>query len=150
MTLEIKSERRNLTFGSGEPAISHEEAINTLNEFLRAEQIAEMAEFIHVDSSFPGFEEDALQLAEELYKAGYKRQVEGEWISVDDRLPDKNTMVLGFIHTVYVDGSCWDTILVMELNSAGYFVPFNCSAIKDNSVTHWMPLPEPPKMKGGG
>ena len=36
-------------------------------------QIEEMAEFIHVDSSFPGFEEDAWQLAEELYKAGYRK-----------------------------------------------------------------------------
>lgn len=80
MTLEIKSERRNLTFGSGEPAISHEKAVEIVKEYARLMEIAEMAEFIHVDSSFPGFEEDAQQLAEELYKAGYKRQVKGEWI----------------------------------------------------------------------
>lgn len=87
--------------------------------------------------------------AMDLYTRGCRVQVEGEWISVDDRLPDKNTMVLGLIHNVYADGSCWDNILVMELISAGYFVPFNCSPIKDNRVTHWMPLPDPPKMKGG-
>ena len=40
----------------------------------KKKQILEMAEFIHVDSSFPGFEEDALQLAEELYKADYRKQ----------------------------------------------------------------------------
>ena len=39
----------------------------------KQKQIEEMAEFIHVDSSFPGFEEDALRLAEELYKAGYRK-----------------------------------------------------------------------------
>ena len=46
----------------------------------KKKQIEEMAEFIHVDSSFPGFEEDARQLAEELYRAGYRKQVKGEWI----------------------------------------------------------------------
>mgnify|MGYP007111679147 CR=1 FL=1 len=46
----------------------------------KKKQIEEMAEFIHVDSSFLGYEEDALRLAEELYKAGYRKQIEGEWI----------------------------------------------------------------------
>ena len=92
---------------------------------------------------------DGFAIAEELYSRGYRKQVEGELISVDERLPYKKTMVLGFIHNVYADGSYWDNILVMELNSAGYFVPFNCSTIKDNRVTHWMPLPGAPKMKGG-
>lgn len=96
----------------------------------------------------PGQCHKATAVAEALYEAGYRKQVEGEWISVDDRLPDKNVMVLGFIHTVYADGGSWDNILVMELSSAGYFVPFNCSAIRDNRVTHWMPLPDAPKMKG--
>lgn len=34
MTLEIKSDRRNLTFGSGEPAISHEKAIEIVKALL--------------------------------------------------------------------------------------------------------------------
>ena len=40
----------------------------------KEKQIEEMAEFIHIDSSFPGFEEDALHLAEEIYNAGYRKQ----------------------------------------------------------------------------
>ena len=40
----------------------------------KEKQIEEMAEFIHVDSSFPCFEEEARQLAEELYKADYRKQ----------------------------------------------------------------------------
>ena len=48
----------------------------------KKKQIADMAEFIHVDSSFQGFEEDALQLAEELYKAGYRKHVKGECVEV--------------------------------------------------------------------
>lgn len=47
----------------------------------KKKQIEEMAEFIHVDSSFTGFEEDARKLAEELYKAGYRKRTECEDVS---------------------------------------------------------------------
>lgn len=67
-----------------------------------------------------------------------------EWISVTDALPEEKVMVLGFSHTVFKDGGHYDLILVMELKN-GLFVPFNCSPIKNGSVTHWMPLPQPPK-----
>ena len=70
-----------------------------------------------------------------------------EWISVDERLPEEKTMVLGFYHVVYKNGGHHDSTLVMELRN-GLFVPFNCSPIRNGSVTHWMPLPEAPK-KGG-
>ena len=73
-----------------------------------------------------------------------------KWISVKDRLPEENVRVLGFLHTVFEGGGHWDCILVMELRY-GLFIPFNCSPIRDDSVTHWMPLPQPPKdgRKGG-
>jgi hypothetical protein len=66
---------------------------------------------------------------EAIYNAGYRKQ---EWISVEDRLPEKYQDVL-----VYRDYS-FDIDFVM---SEGRF----CI----DGVTHWMPLPEPPKMKGG-
>lgn len=70
------------------------------------------------------------------------------WIPVTERLPEEKVMVLGFYHTVYKDGGHYDLILVMELIN-GLFVPFNCSPIKNGSVTHWMPLPEPPEAEKG-
>lgn len=86
-------------------------------------------------------------MAQKMVSRGYRKQ--SEWISVGDRLPEKNIMVLGYYHHVYESGGSFDMVLVMELNKEGYFVPFNCSPIRDKSVTHWMPLPQPPKMKGG-
>lgn len=85
MTLEIKSERRNLTFGSGEPAITHEEAINTLKEFLRAEQIAEMSKVACASCDYdnngscdllvtPGQCSRARCIAEAFYNAEYRKQ----------------------------------------------------------------------------
>jgi len=50
------------------------------------------------------------------------------WISVKDRLPELGTVVLvakdiGSVNTTY----------------------FGVNGFRDESVTHWMPLPEPPK-----
>ena len=63
-----------------------------------------------------------------------------EWISVGDRLPDDS----------YGRVLAW-VVEQNSLGSAGY--PWNCDhtngVFSDNfevfHVTHWMPLPEPPK-----
>jgi hypothetical protein len=113
--------------------------------------------------------------------AGYRKQSEGEWISVDERLPESGVHCLisctvkringthgqyicvgyyaeKFKHLAYgVDDDC-----VSEYNeeddefyiSEGWYEviknwdDYGFVAI-DDSVTHWMPLPEPPVMKGG-
>lgn len=56
-----------------------------------------------------------------------------EWISVDDRLPDKNTTVIvttdkGIVFQCLYAYDGWDLWDGNEIN-----------------ITHWMPLPEPPK-----
>lgn len=64
-----------------------------------------------------------------------------EWISVADRLPKKDVNVL------VTDGRCWCG--VWSLYGYSEFVDFwedeygNFQPFDD--VTHWMPLPEPPK-----
>ena len=108
---------------------------------------------------FGGHEEIYTEdIAEALYNAGYRKQSEpiscghekgGGWISVDERLPEEGVMVLGHIHTKYKSGGEIDSILTME-RKGKYWIPFNCSPVNGCSiVAHWMPLPEPPKMKGG-
>ena len=58
------------------------------------------------------------------------------WISVNDRLPKSNTMVLVFVRG-YADIGWYD----------GEHDEWRTGMITlDNSeITHWMPLPEPPK-----
>lgn len=58
----------------------------------------------------------------------------GEWISIDERLPDNGETVLTVDNEGYMIVASW-----YELG--GWFLPV-CRA---NPVTHWMPLPEPPK-----
>ena len=77
-----------------------------------------------------------------------------QWISVEDRLPEKTGSYLVFYHEwsggaflpTYDD--C--TIRVMRfLDSRKWRYPVcvdkRCEADTNRAVTHWMPLPEPPK-----
>ena len=64
-----------------------------------------------------------------------------EWISVDERLPEVGTRVVGYDY---------------ESNVRCYFITENrwwidggWNTAKGWGITHWMPLPEPPKMKDG-
>ena len=72
--------------------------------------------------------------AEALYNAGYRKQ---EWISVDERLPEREGkyLVATFDRRVGI-GNLIDYYCDGDLSFDNY------------KVTHWMPLPEPPK-KGG-
>lgn len=68
--------------------------------------------------------------------------LERQWISVEDRMPEVGEKVL----TLNVTGG----VRVMHLNESGYDWSAEVSRwhgflIPRNSVTHWMPLPEPPK-----
>ena len=56
------------------------------------------------------------------------------WISVEERLPEKHEGVIvhcndGFLTLMCYDGRDWQW-----------------NGKRDNSVTHWMPLPEPPEV----
>lgn len=89
--------------------------------------------------------------AEEIYNAGYRRQSKpfscdhekgSEWISVEERLPEKYGDVLCYTR----NGTIFQVIYNPQ------YKLFNVSS--DNTenalaVDYWMPLPEAPKMKGG-
>lgn len=79
-------------------------------------------------------------MAQKLVSRGYCKR--SEWISVEERLPDK----YGDVICCTRNGTIW------QLTYNPTYKLFNVSY--DNvenamDVTHWMPLPEPPKMKGG-
>ena len=70
-------------------------------------------------------------VAKRLYNAGYRKQ---EWISVEDRLPTKS-------HERY--------LVYTELGIVDFDIYSAIGGWQGNSyVTHWMPLPQPPQMKG--
>ncbi len=68
--------------------------------------------------------------AEEIYNAGYRKQ--SGWISVDERLPERNGRYLTHCK---IEGQSLVCIL--------YYC--NVGGFNEGTVTHWMPFPEPPK-----
>ena len=84
-----------------------------------------------------------------LHNAGYRKQ---EWISVDERLPEE----AGRAYLV------WDNVqatvkkrffnripLNMPVETYPYIREYFGNVSDYKRYTHWMPLPLPPKMKGG-
>ena len=72
-------------------------------------------------------------LAEALYNISYRKQ---EWISVYERLPERNGRYLTHCN---IEGQ--SLVCILYYCKVGGF--------NEGTVTHWMPLPEAPKMKGG-
>ena len=63
-----------------------------------------------------------------------------EWVSVDDRLPESGVSVLArcFYH------GKWTTLVchTSKENAGQWYTDEVCQWVK---VTHWMPIPQPPK-----
>jgi hypothetical protein len=71
-------------------------------------------------------------LSEVLYNAGYRKQ---EWISVEEKLPP-----------------AFDRVIICDKYrrvNTDFFCGKNKGWYSGRTITHWMPLPEAPKMKGG-
>lgn len=66
-----------------------------------------------------------------------RRMHEPKWISVDDRFPELDVQVIGwngiFSHIYQYEGEYWINLSVDGDIGGG------------THVTHWLPLPEPPK-----
>lgn len=64
----------------------------------------------------------------------------GGWISVKDRLPDTNQSVLGWYKDNPFSGYA---VEVVSWNGKGWVFVYAQRYV--TNVTHWMPLPRPPK-----
>lgn len=68
----------------------------------------------------------------------------GEWINVKDRLPPKNTAVICLIK--YEKPDKWYTYALLAIRNNSWEQFWGGKLLhEDYNVTHWMPLPEPPK-----
>lgn len=77
-------------------------------------------------------------MANAIINNGYRKQ---EWISVDERLPNEFVSVLGYM----TDAGDFPPVRECYLVGRAFFFP----ALNDkHPVSHWMPLPEAPTMKG--
>ena len=110
-----------------------------------------LTEFYGCDPMYYGV--DALAITQHLISHGVTVQ---EWISVKDRLPENDGSYLVTMNSFggrkYI-GVRWfakDGEMVNEYELAGqenvwYYHDSEWGYISIDSVTHWMPLPQPPK-----
>ncbi len=66
-----------------------------------------------------------------------------EWISVEDGLPEDGEYVLCW----YTDegGNSWHTVGKVEEDTERWILDIEGAYDFERTVTHWMPLPEPPE-----
>lgn len=116
----------------------------------KEKQIEEMAEEIFQNCNCGLFFDEAEKIARfVIEEQGYTKQSEpiscshkkdGEWISVDERLPEQCVPVL-----VYKNKNS-DAYGNMEI---AYFEKGRWRGSCREFITHWMPLPKAPKTQGG-
>ncbi len=95
--------------------------------------------------------EGVLKTAEVSYNAGYRKQ---EWISVEERLPETNVECLVAAKVgngMVVDLGEYISYINNITKEQGYewMITNDWDEGEGCEITHWMPLPEPPKMKDG-
>lgn len=84
-------------------------------------------------------------VAIDLYEKGYRKETQGEWVSVEDKLPQENEKVLA----INSEGEIFiATYLVHKISPSARGYKTWASGLWNGTPTHWQPLPQPPKMKG--
>lgn len=78
----------------------------------------------------------------------YEAEPVNQWISVKDRLPEENTLVLCYARSTTGEGN--DYFLGALAHGEFWFLKVNdighvSCPVLHWKVTHWQPLPEPPK-----
>ena len=59
------------------------------------------------------------------------------WIPATERFPEENMRVIGFM--------AWKGITAIEFQNGKWYSVDHLQSLPDEAVTHWMPLPPPPK-----
>ena len=59
------------------------------------------------------------------------------WIPVTERLPEEYTRVIGYM--------AWRAMTAIEYQHGRWYSIDHLEPLPDEAVSHWMPLPQPPK-----
>lgn len=90
-------------------------------------------------------QEERIAVCEEACRLGaaaLREQEERRWVPVVERYPDTCGQYLCRAKNTIFEDSCYTEILRFERTG------FYCRGTRINTVTHWIPLPEPPKEDG--
>ena len=95
------------------------------------------------NESMPDWFKPTLKKVRETMEMDGRENVEGEWISVSERLPDNNVRVLCSAISTSISGGY--TRFVGCCNNGFWFVQTDAETVsypRQYKVTAWMPLPE--------
>lgn len=126
----ITYEQDRLYFFVDQVSLAQKKYDRLFKTFKDAPYLSEGAQFLSDAGRELQFYKDVVEMLDK----GHRKQ---EWISVIDELPEM------YIDVLYFDGQ---SIGVDFICSDGAWCD---EEVRSNKVTHWMPLPETPKMKGG-
>lgn len=117
--------------------MTREEAIRILDPETMGETLAEIEYY----GGFRGQTKAAQALSDAciLAVAALREHERLRWIPVTERLPDQGDRVLCVVKSFAFPGRKYYNILRYDKYG------FNENGIYTDDVTHWMPLPEPPK-----
>ena len=62
---------------------------------------------------------------------------ERKWIPCGERMPEEYTRVIGYM--------AWHAMTAIEYQHGRWFSIDHLEPLPDEAVSHWMPLPKPPK-----
>jgi hypothetical protein len=122
-----------------------------MSKELEQKQIEEMAKLIYGGRALG---KSPTEVAKILQFAGYRKQ--SEWISVDERLPEETEKELEIIQgtdKTKLIAKISEMVLVYSNYPERPYITIDRTVDGTWSnnwyVTHWIPLPEAPKLKGG-
>ena len=145
----IDYEQDRLMFFVNELSLAKRKYDRLFKTFKDAPYMSEGAVFLSDAGREVQFYKDVV----EMFDKGYRKQ---EWISVEERLPEKSRRYLCFCNGyIGVRGFALNLKKIDEYDfycadySGWYDYDNEYDYFEVTRVTHWMPLPEPPKMKGG-
>ena len=92
--------------------------------------------------------DDKCQAAEDIAIECIMRAIDGDWISVKDRPPEEKQSEITFDFEYVLCATTFGDVRPYKFGTPiGWKEPhfWHGSGLMDEYVTHWMPLPEPPK-----
>lgn len=79
------------------------------------------------------------------YRLSMEPKGVNSWISVEDRLPEDGQQVLTFFEITGVEIAKYQNLKGTKDEIFGHNCFYNGKGYLTDDVTHWMPLPKPPK-----
>jgi hypothetical protein len=108
-----------------------------MDEYIKREDALDAVLFALVGT---GYQSKAIDAIRDIPTADVAPRA--EWISVEERLPEENGVFI-----VSLKESGYEYLVYFDVRS---YADGEWRNIPDKfTVSHWMPLPEPPQMKGG-